>query len=204
MRPKSAPGCAAMPPGRHRARRGREWQRAARASHVPVEGLGLGRSDGRESDDRAPYAPAAQSRRRLTSRRNPAPPSALDSVTALADTQSEHREVRSMDERSARGFRRIPLSPEELRLIDAWWRAANYLSVGQIYLLDNPLLKEPLTLRAHQAAPARPLGNDAGAKLRLCPSQSRHQGARSRHDLHRGPRPWRARPRRQHLARRHL
>src|SRR6516164_1020319 len=37
-----------------------------------------------------------------------------------------------------------PLSDEELRLIDAWWRAANYLSVGQIYLLDNPLLHEPL------------------------------------------------------------
>jgi xylulose-5-phosphate/fructose-6-phosphate phosphoketolase len=37
-----------------------------------------------------------------------------------------------------------PLAPEELRLIDAWWRAANYLSVGQIYLLDNPLLHEPL------------------------------------------------------------
>jgi xylulose-5-phosphate/fructose-6-phosphate phosphoketolase len=39
-----------------------------------------------------------------------------------------------------------PLSAEELRLIDAWWRAANYLSVGQIYLLDNPLLKQPLEL----------------------------------------------------------
>ncbi len=38
-----------------------------------------------------------------------------------------------------------PLSAEELRLIDAYWRAANYLSVGQIYLLANPLLKEPLT-----------------------------------------------------------
>jgi xylulose-5-phosphate/fructose-6-phosphate phosphoketolase len=37
-----------------------------------------------------------------------------------------------------------PLAPEELRRIDAYWRAANYLSVGQIYLLDNPLLKEPL------------------------------------------------------------
>jgi xylulose-5-phosphate/fructose-6-phosphate phosphoketolase len=34
---------------------------------------------------------------------------------------------------------------DEIRLIDAWWRAANYLSVGQIYLLDNPLLREPLT-----------------------------------------------------------
>jgi xylulose-5-phosphate/fructose-6-phosphate phosphoketolase len=37
-----------------------------------------------------------------------------------------------------------PLSADELRLIDAWWRAANYLSVGQIYLLDNPLLRGPL------------------------------------------------------------
>ena len=39
-----------------------------------------------------------------------------------------------------------PLSSDELRRLDAWWRAANYLSVGQIYLLDNPLLREPLTL----------------------------------------------------------
>jgi xylulose-5-phosphate/fructose-6-phosphate phosphoketolase len=39
-----------------------------------------------------------------------------------------------------------PLAAEELRLIDAWWRAANYLSVGQIYLLENPLLKEPLRI----------------------------------------------------------
>ena len=39
-----------------------------------------------------------------------------------------------------------PLPPAELRAIDAWWRAANYLSVGQIYLLDNPLLRQPLTL----------------------------------------------------------
>src|SRR6266511_5156183 len=37
-----------------------------------------------------------------------------------------------------------PLSDDDLRLIDAYWRAANYLSVGQIYLLDNPLLTEPL------------------------------------------------------------
>jgi xylulose-5-phosphate/fructose-6-phosphate phosphoketolase len=36
------------------------------------------------------------------------------------------------------------LTAEELRLIDAYWRAANYVSVGQIYLLDNPLLREPL------------------------------------------------------------
>jgi xylulose-5-phosphate/fructose-6-phosphate phosphoketolase len=38
------------------------------------------------------------------------------------------------------------LSPDLLRKMNAYWRAANYLSVGQIYLLANPLLKEPLTL----------------------------------------------------------
>jgi hypothetical protein len=36
------------------------------------------------------------------------------------------------------------LAPDELRRMDAYWRAANYLSVGQIYLYDNPLLREPL------------------------------------------------------------
>ncbi|MGB7281095.1 MAG: phosphoketolase family protein [Candidatus Acidiferrum sp.] len=39
-----------------------------------------------------------------------------------------------------------PLSPEELRKVHAYWRAANYLAVGQIYLLHNPLLREPLRL----------------------------------------------------------
>jgi xylulose-5-phosphate/fructose-6-phosphate phosphoketolase len=39
-----------------------------------------------------------------------------------------------------------PLGAEELRCLDAYWRAANYLSVGQIYLLANPLLREPLRL----------------------------------------------------------
>ncbi|MEV4710287.1 phosphoketolase family protein [Micromonospora sp. NPDC049374] len=40
---------------------------------------------------------------------------------------------------------RSPLTDDELRRLDAYWRAANYLTVGQIYLLDNPLLREPLT-----------------------------------------------------------
>ena len=44
-----------------------------------------------------------------------------------------------------------PLAGDELRLLDAYWRAANYLSVGQIYLLDNPLLREPL--RAEHVKP---------------------------------------------------
>jgi len=44
-----------------------------------------------------------------------------------------------------------PLAPDELDRMDAYWRAANYLSVGQIYLLDNPLLREPL--RAEHVKP---------------------------------------------------
>ncbi|SHJ83461.1 xylulose-5-phosphate/fructose-6-phosphate phosphoketolase [Aureimonas altamirensis DSM 21988] len=48
-----------------------------------------------------------------------------------------------MDQTSSHGTG--TLSEAELSLIDRYWRAANYLSVGQIYLLDNPLLKEPLT-----------------------------------------------------------
>ncbi len=41
---------------------------------------------------------------------------------------------------------KVPLSKDELDLIDAYWRAANYLSVGQIYLYSNPMLKKPLKL----------------------------------------------------------
>lgn len=40
----------------------------------------------------------------------------------------------------------LALGAEALEQMDAYWRAANYLSAGPIYLLDNPLLKEPLTL----------------------------------------------------------
>lgn len=40
----------------------------------------------------------------------------------------------------------LPLTGEEVRKMNAYWQAANYLSVGQIYLRDNPLLREPLKL----------------------------------------------------------
>lgn len=53
-------------------------------------------------------------------------------MTTVAPTQSMHTA--------------LPLSNDELRKIDAYWRAANYLSVGQIYLYKNPLLREPLKL----------------------------------------------------------
>src|SRR5258707_4470171 len=63
------------------------------------------------------------------------------------------RTIRRKSRIRTRGVAGIPLqerimasvlSEKERSLIDAYWRAANYLSVGQIYLYDNPLLKEPL------------------------------------------------------------
>ena len=54
------------------------------------------------------------------------------------DTHNDHNMDLAIDKN--------PLSPELLRKMNAYWRAANYLSVGQIYLYDNPLLKEPLKL----------------------------------------------------------
>ncbi len=83
-----------------------------------------------------------------------------------------------------------PLSDEELRRLDAHWRAANYLSVGQIYLMSNPLLTEPLRARARQAAAARSLGHFTWPQPRVhTPQPTRplpgagsplHLGARSR------------------------
>src|SRR5437588_374478 len=58
-------------------------------------------------------------------------------TTAIADVK---RKTGDGSKAAAAG----PLAPEELRKMEAYWRASNYLSVGQIYLLDNPLLKEPL------------------------------------------------------------
>ena len=51
-----------------------------------------------------------------------------------------------MQENQSTCVEKEPLTEEYLRKMDAYWRAANYLSAGQLYLLDNPLLKEPLTL----------------------------------------------------------
>ena len=52
--------------------------------------------------------------------------------------------VRPAQKAPARMSKKDPLTKEQVRAIDAWWRAANYLSACQLYLLDNPLLREPL------------------------------------------------------------
>ena len=54
------------------------------------------------------------------------------------------RDLPATTDRSAKG--KGALGSHEWLQLDAYWRAANYLSVGQIYLYANPLLREPLTL----------------------------------------------------------
>ena len=65
----------------------------------------------------------------------------MDAVVSAREPQyrSDQNQNRSPD-------RQATLGSDELRRMNAYWRAANYLSVGQIYLYDNPLLKEPLKL----------------------------------------------------------
>ena len=56
------------------------------------------------------------------------------------------RELRLIEDTPSLAKAQFPLGSEEWRQLDAYWRAANYLSVGQIYLYANPMLREPLTL----------------------------------------------------------
>ncbi|MDZ7822528.1 MAG: hypothetical protein U5N26_12385 [Candidatus Marinimicrobia bacterium] len=62
------------------------------------------------------------------------------------------------------------LSKELLYKMDAYWRASNYLSVGQIYLWDNPLLREPLKLFSCKTKLIGSLGHVTRTKFYLCPS----------------------------------
>jgi xylulose-5-phosphate/fructose-6-phosphate phosphoketolase len=70
----------------------------------------------------------------------------MDDAASEARGPSPAEEAEREIRREDGGLMDKPLSPELLRRMNAYWRAANYLSVGQIYLYDNPLLKEPLRL----------------------------------------------------------
>ena len=74
-------------------------------------------------------------------------------------------------------------SDDEIAVLDAWWRANNYLTIGQIYLQDNPLLRRAADVRAHQAATARPLGHQPGPVVRLRPRLPADPAHRSGDDL---------------------
>ena len=69
------------------------------------------------------------------------------------------------------------LAENELKQIDAYWRAANYLTVGQIYLLDNPLLREPLRIEHVKPRLLGHWGTSPGPQLHLRPSQPGHPDA---------------------------
>ncbi|MGC2661422.1 MAG: hypothetical protein WA324_26005, partial [Bryobacteraceae bacterium] len=71
----------------------------------------------------------------------------IDPATAIVETNGSARDAHKATERPVETKQTgHPLSLELFGKMDAYWRAANYLSVGQIYLYDNPLLKEPLKL----------------------------------------------------------
>ena len=58
--------------------------------------------------------------------------------------KKERKGAKPVAKTAARMSKKPALTADELRKMDGWWRAANYLSAGQLYLLDNPLLREPL------------------------------------------------------------
>ena len=72
------------------------------------------------------------------------------------------------------------LNEKELLDLDAWWRASNYLAVGQLYLLDNPLLREPLKPEHYQADDRRPLGHGTRGRTLSIPTST---GSSIKYDL---------------------
>ena len=81
------------------------------------------------------------------------------------------------------------LSPDLLEKMDAYWRAANYLSVGQIYLRDNPTAGKPARAQAHQAPLARTPGRcftKAGPDWPSARAVDRRSRARGRRDAPQG------------------
>ena len=76
-----------------------------------------------------------------------------------------------------RNQQREPLSGELLHRMDAYWRAANYLSVGQIYLCGNPLLRQRLAPEHIKRMLLGALGDDARPEFHLCASQPTDQSA---------------------------
>ena len=97
-----------------------------------------------------------------------------------------------------------PLPENVLQKMHAYWRAANYLSVGQIYLYDNPLLKAPLTLEHVKPRLLGHWGTSPGLNF-IYVHLNR---VIKQHDLNMiyvdRAGPWRPRPRGQYLSRGHL
>ena len=131
---------------------------------------------------------------------NGVPPARCGAITGtrLAGTAGTLRRSRDRDRAGP------PDCDTELKNLDAYWRAANYLSVGQIYLLRQPAAARAAAARAHQAAAARALGHHARAEPDLRPPEPGDPGPGPEHALRDRTRPRRPGDRGQHLPRGHL
>jgi XFP N-terminal domain len=96
-----------------------------------------------------------------------------------------------------------PLSADALQLLERWWRTANYLSVGQIYLLDNPLLREPLRPEHIKPRLLGHWGTTPGLNF-IYAHVNRAIVARTERDLCHRSRPRRSGAGREHIPRRDL
>ena len=96
------------------------------------------------------------------------------------------------------------LSAEEAAKLNEYWFAANYLTVGQIYLRDNPLLERPLTKDDIKPRLLGHWGTTAGLNFIYTHLNRLIQKTRSEHDVHHRPGPWRAGIGRAYISRRHL
>ena len=92
------------------------------------------------------------------------------------------------------------LDADYLARLDAWWRAANYLSVGQIYLLDNPLLREPLCFEHVKPRLLGHWGTTPGLNFIYAHLNRVIRRFRPQHDLHHRTWSWGSSTRRQHLS----
>ena len=97
-----------------------------------------------------------------------------------------------------------PPDAELLSKMDAYWRAANYLSVGQIYLYDNPLLKEPLELEHIKRMLLGHWGTTPGQNFIYVHLNRIIKQLRSEHDLLSRARAWRSGAGRQYVSRGNL
>ena len=93
---------------------------------------------------RAPRFYAAPDR--FISKGSQAGPTAAQREAQTMNVPVSTRELRRVEDSPPLVKAQVPLDSHEWRQLDAYWRAANYLSVGQIYLYENPMLREPLTL----------------------------------------------------------
>ena len=121
----------------------------------------------------------------------------MDTVVSPSDSQNQDVLNRSSEKQAT-------LDSDELRRMNAYWRAANYLSVGQIYLYDNPLLKEPLKLSHVKPLVVGHWGTTPGQNFIYVHLNRVIKKYDLDMILHRRPRSWRSGDRGQRLPRRHL